>query len=156
MNLSASFTLAEMTRSESAQKRGIDNTPPPEAVESLKALCEKVLQPLRDSLGKPLKVNSGYRGAAVNAAVGGSNTSQHSKGEAADIECNGFDNKQLAQKIISLKLPFDQLILENYTPGDLNSGWVHVSHKRTGTQRGEVLTATFVNGKPVYSKGLPK
>lgn len=155
MKLSAHFTLEEMTRSEAAQKRGLDNTPPPEAQENLKALCEKVLEPLRVAIGKPFKINSGFRGAAINAAVGGSNTSQHSKGEAADVECPGFDNRKLAEKIIEMKLPFDQLILENYKPSDPSSGWVHVSHKRTGKQRGEVLTATFVNGKPVYSKGLP-
>lgn len=156
MKLSAHFTLDEMIRSEAAAKRGLDNTPPPEAQENLKALCEKVLEPLRVSLGKPIKINSGFRGEAINAAVGGSKTSQHSKGEAVDIECPGFDNKQLAEKIIAMKLPFDQLILENYKAPDPNSGWVHVSHKRVGSQRGEILTATFVDGKPVYSKGLPK
>jgi hypothetical protein len=154
MNLSAHFTLAELTRSEAAARKGVDNTPPPEAVEALKALCEKVLEPLRIAMGKPMRVNSGYRGPEANAAVGGSSTSQHSKGEAADVEFDGFDNKKLAQKIIDMKLPFDQLILEFHKDGDPNSGWVHVSHKRGGPQRGQVLRAVSEGGKTKYIPGL--
>jgi hypothetical protein len=123
-------------------------------VEALKALCEKVLEPLRVAMGKPMRVNSGYRGPEANKAVGGSSTSQHSKGEAADIEFDGFDNKKLAQKIIDMKLPFDQLILEFYKDGDPNSGWVHVSHKRGGPQRGQVLRAVSEGGKTKYIPGL--
>lgn len=154
MNLSKHFTLAEMTRSEAATRAGVDNTPPPEAVEALKALCENVLEPLRVAMGKPMRVNSGYRGPEANKAVGGSTTSQHCKGEAADIEFDGFDNKKLAQKIIDMKLPFDQLILEFYKPGDPNSGWVHVSHKKGGKQRGEVVRAVKEDGKTKYIPGL--
>ena len=154
MQLSKNFTVAELSRSEAATRKGVDNTPPPEAVENLRALCEKVLQPLRDHMGKPMRVNSAYRGPEANKAVGGSKTSQHMTGEAADIEFDGFDNKLLAQKIVDLKLPFDQLILEFYKPGDPNSGWVHVSHKRSGKQRGEVIRAVTKDGKTVYEKGL--
>lgn len=154
MNLSAHFTLAEMTRSEAATRAGVDNTPPPEAVEALKALCEKVLEPLRVAMGKPMRVNSAYRGPKANAAVGGSKTSQHMTGEAADIEFDGFDNKKLAQKIIDMKLPFDQIILEFYKDGDPNSGWVHVSHKKGGPQRGQVLRAVTEDGKTKYLQGL--
>lgn len=154
MQLTKNFSVAELSRSEAATRLGVDNTPPPEAIENLRALCEKVLQPLREAMGKPMRVNSGYRGPAANKAVGGSSTSQHCKGEAADIEFDGFDNKLLAQKIVDLKLPFDQIILEFYKPGDPNSGWVHVSHKRGGKQRGEVLRAVSKDGKTVYEKGL--
>lgn len=154
MKLSPHFTLSEMTRSGTAEKRGLDNTPDDAAVESLKALCENVLEPLRVAIGKPMKVNSGYRAPEVNAAVGGSKTSQHCKGEASDVEVMGMPNIELAQKIIDMKLPFDQVILEFYTPGEPNSGWVHVSHKRGGPQRGQVLTAARINGKTVYSEGL--
>jgi len=154
VRLSKNFTLVEMTRSEAATRGGFDNTPPPDAVENLRALCEKVLQPLRDAMGRPMRVNSAYRGPDANRAVGGSRTSQHMTGEAADIEFDGFDNTQLAQKIVDMKLPFDQLILEGHKFGDPNSGWVHVSHKRGGPQRGQVLTATFVQGKVTYTQGI--
>jgi len=154
MQLTKNFSLSELTRSEAAARKGVDNTPPPEAVENLRALAEKVLQPLRDAVGKPMRVNSAYRGPEANKAVGGSKTSQHMTGEAADIEFDGFDNKKLAEKIVALKLPFDQLILEFYKPGDPNSGWVHVSHKRGGPQRGEVLRAVALKGKTAYLPGL--
>lgn len=154
MQLSKNFTLSELCRSEAATRGGFSNTPGPEETESLKALCVNVLQPLRDAMGKAMRVNSGYRGPEANKAVGGSSSSQHCKGEAADIEFDGFDNKKLAEKIVEMKLPFDQLILEFYKPGDPNSGWVHVSHKRSGKQRGEVLRAVSKGGKTVYEKGL--
>lgn len=154
MKLSDHFTLSEMTRSGTAEKRGLDNTPDNAAIEALKALCENVLEPLRVEIGKPIRVNSAYRAPEVNAAVGGSKTSQHCKGEASDVEIDGMPNIELAQKVIDMGLPFDQLILEFYTPGEPNSGWVHVSHKLNGEQRGQVLTAARVNGKTVYSTGL--
>jgi hypothetical protein len=154
MQLTKNFSLSELTRSEAAARKGVDNTPPPEAVENLRALAEKVLQPLRDAVGKPMRVNSAYRGPEANKAVGGSKTSQHMTGEAADIEFDGFDNKKLAEKIVAMKLNFDQLILEFYKPGDPNSGWVHVSHKRGGPQRGQVLRAVNEGGKTKYLPGL--
>jgi len=154
MRLSKNFTLLEMTRSEAAARSGVANTPPPDAVENLRALCEKVLQPLRDAMGRPMRVNSAYRGPEANKAVGGSKTSQHMTGEAADIEFDGFDNMALAQKIIDLKLPFDQIIAEFVDPAVPGSGWVHVSHKRSSPQRGQVLRAVKQGGKTVYLKGL--
>jgi zinc D-Ala-D-Ala carboxypeptidase len=156
MNLSDHFTLAELSRSEAADRKGYDNTPTPEARAALDALCDRVLEPLRLAVGKPIRVNSAYRGPKANKAVGGSSKSQHLRGEAADIEVQGMSNKALAQLIIELKLPFDQLILEGYKPAEgPNSGWVHVSHAYSGKQRGQVLTATFVNGKAKYTAGLP-
>jgi hypothetical protein len=154
MRLSKNFTLIEMTRSEAATRGGFDNTPPPDAVENLRALCTQVLQPLRDAMGRPMRVNSAYRGPEANRAVGGSKTSQHMTGEAADIEFDGFDNTQLAQRIVDMKLPFDQLIAEFVDPSVPGSGWVHVSHKRSGPQRGQVLRAVRQGGKTVYLKGL--
>lgn len=154
MQLTKNFSVAELSRSEAATRLGVDNTPTPEAIENLRALAEKVLQPLRDAMGKPMRVNSAYRGPEANKAVGGSKTSQHMTGEAADIEFDGFDNKKLAQKIVDLKLPFDQIILEFYKDGDPNSGWVHVSHKRGGPQRGQVLRAVSEGGKTKYLTGL--
>jgi zinc D-Ala-D-Ala carboxypeptidase len=155
MKLSANFDLSELTRSGTAQRLGISNQPTPEHLESLKLLCENILQPLRENLGRPIRVNSGYRSEALNMAVPGSSPkSQHCRGEAADIEVDRFPNKDLAQKIIDLGLPFDQLILEFYVPGEPNSGWVHVSHKPNGEQRGQVLRAIKQDGKLQYLTGL--
>lgn len=154
VKLSKYFSFTEMTRSEAAARKGFDNTPPPEAIANLTALCVNVLDPLREAIGRPVRVNSGFRGIQANRAVGGSSSSQHTKGEAADVEVDGFDNKKLAQAIVDLKLRFDQLILEFYVDGDPNSGWVHVSHKRDGMQRGEVLRAVTLKGKTMYLPGL--
>lgn len=145
MNLSKNFTLTELCKT---QVRGVDNTAPAEVISRLRVLCERVLQPTRDHFG-PVVVNSGYRSPAVNAAVGGSKTSQHMRGEAADIECPGIHNYFLAEWI-SENLDFDQVILECYEPGgDPNSGWVHVSYS-AGRNRREVLT---FDGKR-YMRGL--
>ncbi len=152
MQLTKNFSVAELTKTSVKA----DNTPNAEQIENMRALCEKILQPLRDHMGKPMRINSCFRSDAVNKAVGGSTTSQHSHGEAADIEFDGFDNLALAKKIIELKLPFDQLIAEFLVPGDPNGGWIHVSHKRSGKQRGQVLTASRAGGKTVYTPGLPK
>lgn len=155
VKLSPHFSLSELTRSEAAARGGFDNTPPPEAVEALRALCEKVLEPLRVAVGKPLRINSGFRGRQANQAVGGSATSDHCFGRAADVEIDGFDNKKLAEKIVELNLPFKQLILEFYVPGDPNSGWVHVAYDAAAkTPKREVLRAVRQNGKTVYLQGL--
>jgi hypothetical protein len=154
MQLSRSFSLAELTRSEVAARRGWSNTPDGAAIENLRALCANVLQPLRDGLGRPLRVNSGFRSAPVNRAAGSTMTSQHVRGEAADIECAGVPNMRLAQTILDLGLPFDQLILEFHVVGEPSSGWVHVSHRLDGLQRGEVLRAVRLPGGVSYLPGL--
>lgn len=155
VKLSPHFSLSELTRSEAAARGGFNNTPPPEAVEALRALCVNVLEPLRVAVGKPLRINSGYRGPEANKAVGGSATSDHCFGRAADIEVDGFDNKKLAETIVELGLPFKQLILEFYVPGDPNSGWVHVAHDAAAkTPKREVLRAVRQAGKTAYLKGL--
>ncbi len=114
--LSPNFTLREMCASAAAARLGIDNTNPPLGVRiALQKLCATVLQPLRDQIG-PLRVNSGWRSPALNKAVKGSATSQHLRGEAADIESNALSNLDLA-RWIERHLTFDQVILEFYTPG---------------------------------------
>jgi uncharacterized protein YcbK (DUF882 family) len=149
MNLSENFSLREFTLSQTAVRKGIRNNPTPAHLESLKALCENVLEPIRAHFSKPVKVSSGYRSRALNAAVGGSNSSQHSLGQAADIEIAGVDNRRLA-KWIEANLPFDQVILEGAKRGDPNAGWVHVSYGPR--HRRQSLTATFPG--PDYSSGI--
>lgn len=152
MKLSQNFTVAEFSKSQTALRLGIDNEPQGEHLEAAKALFENVIQPVRDHFG-PTTINSGYRGPELNKAVGGSATSQHCKGEACDIEVPGVANAEVAQWILD-NLEFDQLILEFYTPGIPDSGWVHVSYKAEGDNRGQVLTAMKEDGKTVYKAGL--
>lgn len=151
MRLSKNFTLAEFTKSQTATRRGIDNTPEGEHLEAAKELFENVVQKVRDKFGLTV-INSGYRGPELNEAVGGSAKSQHCKGEAVDIECPGNSNYEVA-KWIEDNLDFDQLILEFYTPGIPDSGWVHVSYKPEGNRK-SVLTAMREDGKTVYKTGL--
>ncbi len=121
-----SFSWAELTTTGQA----LDNTPPPEAQARLVALCAAVLDPLRQALGKPVRVTSAYRSAAVNRAIGGAVSSQHMVGEAADLKVEGMTSQQLAMFIHAERLPYDQLIWE--------PTWVHVSYS-IGRQRGETL-----------------
>ena len=151
MNLSANFTLKELTKSDTATRLGLDNMPDDEALENLKTLCEMVLQPVRDHFGKSVTVNSGYRSPESNAAVGGSKTSDHCKGQACDLEIDGIPNPELAQWIMD-NLDYTQLILEFYTQGQPNSGWVHVSYDPNNLKRQE-LTAVKVAGKTQYLQG---
>ena len=151
VRLSKNFTLQEYTKSQTAERKGIDNTPGTIHMERAKQLFENVVQKVRDNFG-PTIINSGYRSGDLNYAIGGSNTSQHCKGEAVDIECPGVANYDVA-KYIEENLDFDQLILEFYTPGIPDSGWVHVSYK-TEDNRKSVLTAMKENGKTVYKPGL--
>ena len=152
MNLTANFTLSEMVKSETALRHGMDNTPGEVEIENLKRLCEQVLQPVRDHFKTGVKVNSGFRHPEVNAKVGGSKTSDHCKGQAADIEIPGIPNADLAVWIME-NLTYTQLILEFYTPGVPDSGWVHVSYDPANLKK-ENLTATKQGGKTVYLKGL--
>jgi zinc D-Ala-D-Ala carboxypeptidase len=141
VNLSRSFTLAEMT----VTSKPLPNDPNPKQLAALKALCMYVLQPLRDEVGRAIQITSGFRSERVNAAVGGASTSQHKLGEAADIKISGLTPKQVCETIIRLGLPFDQLICE------FNS-WVHVSYGPKN--RREILTAVKRGGKTVYLPGL--
>jgi hypothetical protein len=152
MKLSENFTLSEMTKSETALRHNLDNTPGDAEIANLKRLVERVLQPVRDHYKTGVKVNSGFRHPNVNAAVGGSKTSDHCQGQAADIEIPGVANADLAQWIVN-NLDFTQVILEFYTPGVPDSGWVHVSYVE-GNLKKQVLTAMKENGKTVYKPGL--
>jgi zinc D-Ala-D-Ala carboxypeptidase len=152
MQLSPNFSLAEMVKSETALRHDMDNTPGEAEIENLKRLAEKVLQPVRDHYGKGVKVNSGFRHPEVNAKVGGSKTSDHCKGQAADIEIPGIANADLAEWITK-NLDFTQVILEFYTPGIPDSGWVHVSYNPADLKK-QVLTAMKKDGKTVYVPGL--
>jgi len=152
MNLTPNFSLHELTKSDTALRLNIDNTPGPVETEYLKILAERVLQPIRDHFGKGVKVNSGFRSLETNQATGGSSKSDHVKGQAADIEIPGVPNAELAQWIMD-NLDYTQLILEFYTPGIPDSGWVHVSYDPDNLKNQE-LTATKQAGKTVYLNGL--
>jgi uncharacterized protein YcbK (DUF882 family) len=152
--LSTNFSLKELTRSDTAIRKGIDNTPDFEQVINLTHLSIFILQPVRDKWGSTT-VNSGLRVLELNRAIGSSDTSQHRKGEAADIECKAVSNLELA-KWIRDNLDFDQVILEAYDGVDPTSGWVHVSYRADRKNRKKCLTATFINGKAKYTNGLPE
>jgi hypothetical protein len=138
--LTEHFTLEEMTASPTAKKLGIPNTPTAEHIENMRYCCEKILEPVRKHFDKPVTINSSYRAPKVNAAVGGSKTSQHVNGQAIDFEINGISNKIVADWIAD-NLEFDQVILEFYVEGDKNSGWVHASIKKEGGNRKQKLIA---------------
>ena len=153
MQLSEHFNLKEFTKSETAIRKRIDNTPNSVHATNLKAVCEKILEPVRNHFGKPVRINSGYRGPALNAAVGGSSKSQHCNGEAVDFEIDGLANPELA-KWVAANCEFDQIILEFYDPKEgPNSGWMHASYS-AGKNRKQKLTAVTENGKTVYKPGF--
>jgi zinc D-Ala-D-Ala carboxypeptidase len=148
MKLSANFSLAELTKT---NVRQFDNTPSMQVIDNLQVLVDSVLQPIRNKFG-PVTVTSGYRSPDVNKAIGGSATSDHCFGFAADFEVAGVDNKELARWVAD-NLKFKQLILEFYTKGVPDSGWVHVSYDKTNLTQ-KVMTATRVGGRTVYSLGI--
>jgi hypothetical protein len=152
MQLTNNFSLKELTTSETATRKGLDNTPNEAVTANLKTLAENILQPVREHYGKSVKVNSGYRSPEVNASVGGSKTSDHCKGQAADIEITGVANGDLA-KYIAENYKFTQVILEFYTQGIPDSGWVHVSYDANDLKC-QTLTAVKKDGKTVYLPGL--
>lgn len=141
--LSRHFTLKELTRTAT----GLANQPEsPEIAARLATLCQKVLEPIRDHFARPVIIHSGYRCAAVNSAVGGSNSSRHLRGEAADFHVSGFTVYEVACWI-SDNLDYDQVILEEFLPDNASSGWVHCSYARNN--RNQVLTK-FKNSKKYY------
>lgn len=153
-NLSEHLTLAEVTNSNTAKRLGIDNTPTPQHLESLKLLAKNIFEPIREHFGKPIYISSGYRSAALNKATPNSSaTSQHCKGEALDLDQddkgNGITNKEVFD-FIRTQLDYDQLIWEYGTAN--NPDWVHVSFSPSGKQRKSTLKCTRVNGKPVYTE----
>ena len=148
MQLSKNLSLAEVLRSESAKRNGISNNPTKEHLSNLTSIALNVFQPIRDHFLVPIHISSGYRSLALNKAVGGSNTSQHSKGQALDIDMDGtkITNKQIFD-FIKDNIEFDQLIWEFGT--DNNPDWVHVSYAK-GKNRKQILKAVRRNGKTSY------
>ena len=152
MKLSKNFSLKELTRSQTAIRHGIDNSPTLDQLVCLTALTTAILQPIREVHGR-VDINSGLRVLELNRKIGSGDTSQHVLGQAADLECPSIDNLQLA-KWIEENLKFDQLILEFYEKGEPTSGWIHVSYNNQGENRGRVLTASRVDGKTQYTEGI--
>jgi len=153
MELTRNFSLQELIKSDTAIRLDINNNPNSGQIEKLKALCENILQPVRDHFGR-VKVTSGFRSEQLCLKIGSSVNSQHAKAEAADFECVGVDNAELFDWIKSNLSP-DQLILEYYTPGEPNSGWIHCSWIE-GTPRASYLHAYKSEGKTKYKPILGK
>lgn len=151
MKLSEHLDLSEVIRSESAKRNGISNMPTEAHIANLRLLAEKVFEPIRNNFRCPIIISSGYRSKELNSKVGGSATSQHSSGEAIDIDMDGTPNNVTNKMIfdyIYKNLQFDQLIWEFGT--NENPDWVHVSYESTGKQRKQALKAYKENGKTHY------
>ena len=153
MQLSRNFTLQELIKSDTAIRMDINNNPNSGQIEKLKDLCENILQPVRDHFGR-VKVTSGFRSPELCTAIGSSVNSQHAKAEAADFECIGVDNAELFDWIKDNLTP-DQLILEFYTPGEPNSGWIHCSYT-SDQPRKQFLWAYKSEGKTKYKPVIGK
>jgi len=146
MILSKNFALNEFTKSVSAIRNGIDNEPTKEHIRNIQLLVKFVLQPLREALGSPIRITSGYRSEALNKLIKGSKRSQHCKGQAADIQfkVDGvMDNKLIWEKVIELQLPFDQMINE------FEFSWVHISYNHEHNRK-SMLEAYKENGRTKY------
>lgn len=152
MKISTHLSLAEVTRSETAKRRGISNTPTAEHLENFKLLAENVFEKIRAHFGVPIHISSGYRSKELNDAIGGSQTSQHSKGEAIDIDMDGSESgvsNADVYNFIKDNLEYDQLIWE--FGSDTNPDWVHVSYSEKNNRK-QILKAVKVNGKTQYLK----
>ena len=149
MKLSLNFSLKELTASQTAERKGINNTPTEEHIENLKLLCENILQPTRDEWGI-ISVSSGYRSPELCLAIGSSERSQHAKGQAADFECHRVDNKMLFEWITN-ELDYDQAILEFYN-GTPDSGWIHVSYNKDGNRKQKLRAFRNDAGKTQYEE----
>jgi len=150
MQISKNFSLIELTKSQTAERKGIPNDPSADHISNLELLCERVLQPVRDHFNHVVSISSGYRSSELCIAIGSSLESQHAKGMAADFEIFGIGNNEVSDWIKE-NLMFDQLILEYWEPGEPNSGWVHVSYKKEiNSNRKEYLMAIKTDGKTSY------
>lgn len=145
--------MSEFEKSQVATRLGLPNSVPPHLLDNLKALAVNVLQPVRDHFGQ-VNISSGYRSPELNKAIGGAKTSQHCFAQAADFEIAGVPNMALANWIED-NLDFDQLILEFYTPGDPNSGWVHCSYSTTNNRK-KTLTALKIGKQVSYIPGIER
>ena len=151
MQLSKNFSLKEMTKSMTAQRRGIDNTPGSGEIKALGDLCWKVLEPLRAHFDRPVTITSGYRSEALCEAIGSKKTSQHALGQAVDLEIFGVPNIQTAYWLQN-NVDFDQLIMEYYDKDDPAGGCAHISSHESDSNRKQVLT---FDGKK-YTDVLPE
>ena len=149
MKLSENFSLEELTKSQTATRKGIDNTPSPEHQDNLKMLCTHVLQPIRNHFGQVVTISSGYRSPELCIAIGSKTTSQHALGQAADFEIFGVSNKELAD-YIDQNIRYDQLILEYWKPSDPNSGWVHCSYSPRENRKQYLKAYKDENNKTRY------
>jgi zinc D-Ala-D-Ala carboxypeptidase len=147
MNLTENFTLEEMTFSPTAIRKGIANKPSQSDIENMKLLCEKVLEPLREYMECGISISSGYRAPALNLIIGGSKTSQHCFGQAADLKVGNRNSEMF--DFIKDNLDFDQVIWEFGT--DKEPDWVHVSYKKDKNRK-QALKAVRINGKTQYQK----
>ena len=149
MEISKHLELAELIRSESAKRAGISNMPTPEHIANLKKVADNVFEKIREHFGRPILISSGYRSIDLNKIIKGAQSSQHSTGEAIDIDMDGTDvtNKEIFE-FIKFNVSFDQLIWEFGT--DKNPDWVHVSYESSGKQRKQILRAKKINGKTIY------
>ena len=127
LDISKHYPLAEFTKSATAEKKGLSNIPSYACIVNLTTLCLNVIEPLFDHYGRKARINSGYRSYELNKAIGGANKSQHTRGQAADIEMDNISNQELYDYIKN-NLLFDQLILESHHKEVPSSGWVHVSY----------------------------
>ena len=150
MKLSSNFSLSELIKSQTATRKGIDNTPSPGHQDNLKSLCTHVLQPVREHFGRVVTVSSGYRSPELCIAIGSKITSQHAKGEAADFEIFGVSNKELAD-YINEHLDYDHLILEYWKESDPNSGWVHCSFSPRENRKQYLKAYKDENNKTCYA-----
>jgi hypothetical protein len=150
MQISKHLSLSEVTRSETAKRKGISNTPSPEHLDNFKLLADNIFEKIRAHFGVPIHISSGYRSKELNDAIGGSQTSQHSKGQAIDIDMDGsssgVSNADIF-KFIKDNLVFDQLIAE--FPKNGNPDWVHVSYSE-GKNRKQILVAKKNGSKTAY------
>lgn len=151
MQISKHLSLAEVSRSETAKRKGINNTPSGEHLENFKKLAENIFEPIREHFAVPIHISSGYRSKELNSSIGGASSSQHCSGEAIDIDmdgsASGVSNADVF-KYIKDSLNFDQLIWE--FGSDSNPDWVHVSYESTGKQRKQILKAVKSGGKTSY------
>jgi hypothetical protein len=153
MKLSDNFDLNEFTRSDYAKRNGINNIPNAEQTENLRELCINVLEPIRKHFQIPILISSGFRSDALNKAIGGAKSSQHSHGQAVDIDhdlsANVVSNKMIFD-FIKTNLSFDQMIWE--FGSSLNPDWVHVSYVAKDKNRNQILKASKKGGKTIYEK----
>ena len=147
MKLSRNFSLSELIKSDTAIRHGIDNNPNADQIEKLKLLCENILQPVRDHFGR-VTVTSCFRAPELCEKINSSINSQHTRAEAADFEVMGTSNAEVFDWI-KANLDWDQMILEFYTPGEPNSGWIHCSWIPEG-RRASFLHAYKSEGKTKY------